>query len=111
MTKEIFFYSLAAFFVMGAVTWLTRATPFFLFARHKEPPRLILYLGSALPPAVMAMLVVYCVKGVSLAAYPFGLPELLAGGAVVALHILKRNMLVSILGGTALYMFFVQVLF
>lgn len=64
-----------------------------------------------IPPAAMAMLVVYCLKGISFAAWPFGLPELLAGAAVVLLHLYKRNTLISILGGTALYMFLVQMVF
>lgn len=103
-------HSLAVIAVMAAVTLLTRALPFLLFD-HGEPPRLILYLGRVLPPAVMAMLVVYCLKGTSFSSLGSWLPQLLAVGAVVVLHRWKRNTLLSIFGGTLLYMFLVQRIF
>ncbi len=96
--------------VISTVTILTRALPF-LFFRKGNVPGAVLYLGKALPPAVMAMLVVYSLRGVSLLAYPYGLPELIAVAVTVALHLYKRNNLVSILGGTAVYMLCVQLFF
>lgn len=95
--------------VVGAVTFLTRAAPFWFFKRGT--PRWVNYLGRVLPPTIMAILVVYCLRGVSLLTYPYGLPELLAGAAVVGLHLWKKNNLISILGGTALYMVLVQLVF
>lgn len=103
--------TLASIAVMAVVTFLTRALPFLLFDRGENPPRLVLYLGRVLPPAIIAMLIVYCVKGVTFAALGGWLPTLLAGGAAVALHLWKGNDLLSIFGATALYMALVQLVF
>lgn len=92
-------------------TMITRFVPFLLFPQSKEPPKYILYLGRVLPPAMMGLLVVYCLKDVSLANSPHGLPELLAIAAIVIVHKWKVNVLISIGGGTLLYMFLVQVVF
>lgn len=96
--------------VVAAVTFLTRAVPFWFFSDKRQTPKFITYLGAALPPAIMAMLVVYCLKDASPLSYPWGLPQLLAGAAVVALHVWKKNTMLSIVGGTALYMVLVQLL-
>lgn len=101
----------ASIAVMAAVTFLTRALPFLLFDRGGEPPKLVLYLGRVLPPAIIAMLIVYCVKGVTFASPAGWLPTLLAGGAAILLHLWKGNDLLSIFGATALYMFLVQAVF
>lgn len=92
-------------------TALTRFTPFLLFPENKQPPRLITDLGKLLPPAMMGLLVVYCLKNVSLAAAPHGIPELLAIIVITILHTWKRNVLLSIGAGTAVYMFLVQTVF
>ena len=98
--------------VLCALTiFFTRAIPFLIFRDSKKIPPIVLYLGKMLPPAVIGMLVVYCFKDVSFIGFPFGLPELIAGVTVVALHIWKRNNLLSIGVGTVLYMFLVQVIF
>lgn len=97
--------------VMAAVTFAVRALPFLLFPQGKKIPERVEVLGKVLPPAVIGILVVYCLKSVSLVRFPFGLPELLAVAAVVLLHVWKRNNLISICGGTALYMFLVQAVF
>lgn len=88
---------------------LTRWLPFVLF--RKEPPAVVTYLGGVLPCATMGLLVVYCLKGVAWTAAPHGLPELLAIAAVAVLHRWKGNVLLSIAGGTALYMVLVQTVF
>ena len=103
--------ALASIAVMAAVTFLTRALPFLLFDRGDHPPRIVLYLGQVLPPAIIAMLIVYCLKGVSFASPAGWLPALLAGLAAVALHLWKHNDLISIFGATALYMVLVQAVF
>mgnify|MGYP000312818654 CR=1 FL=1 len=103
--------SLLIILVVAAVTLVTRALPFLLFRNPERTPRAVVYLGKVLPPATMAMLVVYCLKGVSVTAWPFGLPELIAVAAVVLLHLWKRNNLLSICGGTVLYMVLIQVVF
>lgn len=103
--------ALASILVMAAVTFLTRALPFLLFDRGNHPPRLVLYLGRVLPPAVIAMLIVYCLKGISFATPAGWLPMLLSGLAAVALHLWKGNDLISIFGATVLYMVLVQGVF
>lgn len=95
--------------VMAIGTMLLRFLPFLIFRQHTPP--YIAYLGRVLPPALIGMLVIYCFKDVSFAASPFGMPELIAAACVVALHVWKRNSLVSILGGTAIYMLLVQLVF
>ena len=94
---------------LGMMT--TRFTPFLLFPEHKEPPKIITYLGRVLPPAMMGLLVVYCLKGVSIKTTPHGIPELAAILVVIALHKWKNNALISIGGGTAVYMVLVQAVF
>lgn len=103
--------ALAAIAVMAGVTFLTRALPFLLFDRGDRPPRLILYLGRVLPPAIIAMLIVYCLKGISFAAPALWAPPLIAGLAAVLLHLWKGNDLISIFGSTVLYMLLVQGVF
>ncbi len=95
--------------VMALVTALLRFLPFLIF-RRRTPPY-IAYLGKVLPPALIGMLVIYCFKDVRFTTAPHGLPELIAVGSVVLLHIWKRSSLVSILGGTAIYMILVQLVF
>ena len=97
--------------VMAIVTFLTRALPFLLFGRGGEPPQAVLYLGRFLPPAVIAMLIVYCYRGLSLAQVGGWAPGLIAGLAVVGLHLWKKNNMLSIVGGTVLYMALVQAVF
>ena len=95
--------------VMAAVTMLLRFLPFLVF--RKEPPAYITYLGKVLPPAIIGMLVVYCLKDVSLFAHPFGLPELISVAGVAAVQAWKRNSLISILTGTVLYMVLIRLVF
>lgn len=92
-------------------TMLTRFLPFFVFRADKPTPRYVQYLGKALPAAIFGMLVVYCLKGVSLTMGSHGIPELIAIVLVVVLHLWKRNMLLSIGGGTICYMVLVQLVF
>lgn len=103
--------SLLIIFIVSITTFATRVIPFLLFPKEKEIPPLIKYLGAALPPAVIGMLVIYCLKFVNLLAYPHGAPELIAGFVVVVLHVWKRNNLLSIGVGTVLYMFLIQNVF
>lgn len=103
-----------AFLIILAIsvgTQITRWLPFWLFPESKEPPKLVAYLGHMLPAAMMGLLVVYCLKGVQWTAAPHGAPELIAIAAVAALHRWKGNVLLSIAGGTVLYMVLVQVVF
>lgn len=97
--------------VSAAVTIALRFLPFVIFSGKRETPEVITYLGKYLPYAIMAMLVVYCLKSANLLAAPFGLPELIGVVAVVLLHLWRRNTLISIAGGTALYMLMIQFIF
>lgn len=92
-------------------TMLTRFLPFLLFRSDKPTPKYIRYLGKALPAAIFGMLVVYCLKNVNVLSGSHGLPEALAIVLVVVLHLWKRNMLLSIGGGTVCYMLLVQLVF
>ncbi len=97
--------------MLTLATVLTRALPFLIFSRMKDPPKFIVYLGKALPPAIFALLLVYCLKGVDLFAGSHGIPEAIALAAVVLLHLWKRQMLLSIGVGTVVYMLLVQLVF
>lgn len=90
---------------------LTRYLPFLLFPGNKPTPKYIRYLGNVLPAAVFGLLVVYCLKNVSLLTGSHGIPELVSIAVVIALHLWKRQMLLSIAGGTVCYMLLVQFLF
>ena len=103
--------AVAAIAVMAVITFLTRALPFLLFDRGESPPKLVLYLGRVLPPAIIAMLIIYCLRGVSFLTPGGWVPQLLCVGVVVALHLWKHNNLLSIFGGTVLYMVLVQTVF
>ncbi|MPM90948.1 hypothetical protein SDC9_138071 [bioreactor metagenome] len=92
-------------------TVLTRFIPFFLFPESQEPPKIVLYLGKVLPAAMMGLLVAYCLKNISLVTYPYGLPELLAITVIVLLHKWKNNVLLSIGGGTLIYMLLIRLIF
>ncbi|MDO5541281.1 MAG: branched-chain amino acid transporter permease [Eubacteriales bacterium] len=97
--------------IMTVITFFIRALPFILFPGNKKTPDYILYLGKVLPFAIIGMLVVYCLKDVSVTTAPFGIPELIAVFSIVLVHVWKRNTLLSIGGGTLLYMFLVQFIF
>lgn len=92
-------------------TMLTRFLPFLLFPAGKPTPKYIQYLGKVLPGAVFGLLVIYCLKNVSVFEGSRGIPEFIGILAVVALHRWKRQMLLSIAGGTILYMVLVQLVF
>ena len=94
---------------MAAVTILLRFLPFLVF--RKRIPPYIAWLGEVLPAAIIGMLVVYCLKDTVLTKAPFGAPEIIAGLAVAGLQAWERNSLLSILGGTAVYMILVQAVF
>lgn len=92
-------------------TMLTRFLPFLLFSSRRPTPKYVQYLGRALPPAIFGMLVVYCLKNVSIVSGSHGLPELIAIAITVGLHLWKRQTLLSIAGGTIAYMLLIQLVF
>ena len=97
--------------MIAAVTAALRFAPFFIFSSERPVPKFVTYLGRVLPYSIMAMLVVYCLKGISFNKAPFGLPELISVAVVAALHIWKRNTLFSIICGTICYMALIQFVF
>lgn len=103
--------TLLVILLISAGTQLTRWLPFWLFPERREPPAVVAYLGRVLPAAMMGLLVVYCLKNVSWVSAPHGLPEMIAIAAVALLHRRWGNVLLSIAGGTALYMLLVQTIF
>jgi len=106
-TTEVFF----TIITIALATFLTRLIPFILFPANKSIPGYIEYLGNVLPFAIIGMLIVYCLKSVSLINYPYGIPELIAITFIVFVHKWKHNLLLSIGGGTILYMVLVQIIF
>ena len=97
--------------VIALGTMLTRFLPFLLFPAGRPTPKYIQYLGKFLPAAVFGLLVIYCLKDVSLLSGSHGIPELISIAVVVALHLWKQQMLLSIAGGTVCYMLLVQLVF
>lgn len=104
-------HSLAIIAVVALCTILTRALPFLLLGGKKQIPKTIQYLGKVLPPAIMAILVVYCLKGINLLQGTHGIPELLSVAVVATLHLWKKNTLLSIGAGTVCYMILIQSVF
>ena len=103
-----------SFLVILAValtTFATRVVPFLIFPKGKEIPAVIQYLGKVLTPAVIGMLVVYCLKATPVLDAPHGLPEAIAVAVTAGLHVWKRNNLLSIGAGTILYMVLIQAVF
>lgn len=103
--------AIASIAVMAVVTFLTRYIPFLLFDRKGNPPKIVLYLGRVLPPAIIMMLIIYCLRNVSFTSGSHGIPELVCVAVAAVLHWWKGNNLLSIFTATVLYMFLVQAVF
>lgn len=104
-------YALAMIAVAAVCTFATRVAPFLLFNGKKPIPPIIRYLGATLPPAVIALLVVYCLKNVGWVTGTHGVPELLCIALTAVLHVWKHNNLLSIGVATAAYMILIQTVF
>ena len=102
-------YPMAVIGVIAIVTWLLRAFPFLLFG-NRPLPQIIQYLGKALPPAIMTVLVIYCLRNTAFHQAPYGIPELVACALVVVLQIVRKNMYLSIIAGTICYMVLMRIL-
>ena len=103
--------SLLIILTVAAATFATRLAPFLIFPKGKEIPKVVQYLGKVLTPAVIGMLVVYCLRGADICSAPYGIPETAAVLVTAGLHVWKRNNLLSIGTGTLLYMFLIQTVF
>ena len=97
--------------VMGAVTLATRWLPVLIFGRNEKVPELVLYLGKVVPYTAMGLLIVYCLRDVSIFEGSHGIPELIALAMVSASYLWKRNTILSVVVGTAVYMALVQGVF
>ena len=98
---------LLAIVLMALTIFATRAFPFVLFSR-RDPPAVIRFVEKYIPPMVMAVLVVYCLKDIRWSVWPSGIRELVSLAAVVVLHLWKKNAMLSIFGGTALFMLLIN---
>jgi branched-subunit amino acid transport protein AzlD len=106
LTEQIITVSMV---VLG--TLITRFLPFIVFPAGKPTPKYIQFLGKFLPAAVFGLLVIYCLRNVSLVSGSYGIPELISIAVVIGMHMWKRQMLISIAGGTICYMLLVQLVF
>ena len=106
-SKELILF----FIIVSFATILTRVLPFLLFPEHRSIPKYITYLADILPYTIMGMLVIYCLKNISLLQSPFALPEFLSIVVITFLHLWKKNTLLSIGGGALFYMLLLQCVF
>lgn len=104
-------YDILKVAIIALATAATRFLPFLIFGGKRKAPAAVTRLGKVLPGAIVSMLVVYCLKDISVLQPPYGIPELLGCVAVAALHVWKRNTLLSIAGGTACYMLLIHFVF
>ena len=104
-------HALIVIIVMGLAVIATRIVPVLIFGRGEKVPEYILYLGRVVPYTAMGLLIVYCLRDVPVLEAPHGLPELIALAVVTASYLWKRNTILSVVIGTALYMFLVQSVF
>ena len=102
-------YPIVVIGIISIVTWVLRAFPFLLFGR-RPLPEIILYLGKTLPPAIMTVLVIYCLRNTDFGQTPYGIPELIACAVVVILQIVRKNMYLSIIAGTLCYMVMIRII-
>ncbi|NLU53733.1 MAG: branched-chain amino acid transporter AzlD [Clostridiaceae bacterium] len=104
------FESLVIIGVIALGTFITRALPFICFPNESKTPKYILYLGKVLPYPAIGLLIVYCLKNVSILQSPHGIPEGIAVLCVVLLHLWKENTFLSIGGGTLVYMLLLKLI-
>lgn len=107
---QTYWQAIATILCIAATTLLTRLLPYIIFPENRKTPKAVLYIGRVLPSAVIGMLVVYCFKSVSFLSAPFGLPELISVLCIAAFHFSFRKTLVSIGGGTLIYVLLVNLL-
>ena len=104
-------YAATCIIIIALITMLLRFLPFIILGNEKKTPACIIYLGKVLPYSIMGMLIVYCLKNVSISQYPYGIPEAVSCLIVSGIHIWKRSTLLSITVGTAAYMVLIQAVF
>lgn len=102
-------YPVLAIAVIALVTFGLRAFPFLIFS-GKALPKTMQYLGRVLPPAIMTVLVIYCLRNTSLTAPTFGIPEIVSCALVILLQLTRKNMYLSIVAGTVCYMLLIRII-
>ena len=102
-------YAIAVIAVVTLVTWSLRAAPFVLFG-NRPLPRMMRYLGKMLPPSIMTVLVIYCLRNTSFTKFPFGIPEMASCALVSILQVVRKNAYISIIAGTICYMMLIRIL-
>lgn len=111
MSSSVMLYSIIIIAVIAGLTFAARLFPYVIFGRGNRIPDIIIFLGEVLPPAVMVLLIVYCIRNISIFVYPYGIPELSAILLTVVLYLTVKNNLVAMISGTVLYMVLIQVVF
>lgn len=108
-------YQLIIMVAAGVVaTMLTRFIPFIAFRADRPTPKYILFLGKVLPPAVFALLVAYCLRDTAAAAptgidlSPNAMAQFIAVAFSIAIHVWKKNLMLSIAAGTICYMVLIR---
>ena len=104
-------YILLTVAIIAIATAALRFAPFLIFGGKRDVPNMVGYLSNALPAAIMGMLIVYCLRNVDIMSASHGLPELFAIAVVVVLHLWRKNTILSIASGTAVYMILIQTIF
>lgn len=104
------FYSLLIILVLAVLTFGARIFPFLLFGGGKKVPALVTYLGGALPPAVMILLIVYCIRNVDFLVFPYGIPELSGIALAFLLYKVTKNNLIAMICATALFMVLIRMM-
>ncbi|MBQ9610580.1 MAG: AzlD domain-containing protein [Lachnospiraceae bacterium] len=107
----IFNHAMVIILVMGLVTFATRLLPVLIFGRGKKVPDYIMYLGKVVPYTAMGLLIVYCLKDVSIFGESHAMPEIIALAIVSGTYLWKRNTILSVVVGTIAYMIMVQLIF
>lgn len=103
--------TITTIFIIALVTFLIRLSPFVIFSKHAKTPDWIKYLGKFLSPAVMGMLIILSIKDINMMDYSKSMPILISVSSTILIHVWKRNNLISIIGGTSIYMILVQNIF
>lgn len=99
-------WTIVAMVALG--TMFTRFISFIIFPEGKKPPKVVEYLSGVLTPAMMGLLVVFCLRKTPVLTGNHGIPEVIAIAAIIILHKLRDNYLLSILGGTVIYMLLIR---
>ena len=111
MSNSVIIYSIIIIGVIAILTFAARLFPYVIFGRGNKIPDLVIFLGEVLPPAVMVLLIVYCIRNISIFVYPYGIPEFSAILLTAILFITIKNNLVAMISGTVLYMILIQAVF